>query len=241
MAVEVFNRYEKKYIITDEVYHHLIKYLCEYMREDVHSQKNAFYSICNVYYDTEDSYLIRQSMDKPIYKEKLRLRSYGQKNLDSMVYLEIKKKFDGIVNKRRTVLTIKEAQEFIITKEKPEHMKYMNKQVINEIDYFIRRYEVKPMLYLSYDRRAMYGIEDNDIRITFDTNIRHRRYDVGLEYGNYGDLLLDEGTWLMEIKLNRTAPLWLSKLLSEYKIYPTSFSKYGTEYKKYLIQLKNKC
>lgn len=234
MAIEVFNRYENKYMITDEQYHHLMKRLCVYMREDGYSEKNAFYCICNVYYDTEDSYLIRHSIDKPIFKEKLRLRSYGQKSLDSKVFLEIKKKYNGIVNKRRTILTIQEANEFLTTKEKPDYKPYMNKQVIDEIEYFIHRYQVKPMLYLSYDRRAMFGIEDTDIRITFDTNIRHRRHDVGLEYGNYGDLLLDDGRWLMEIKLNRAAPLWLAKLLSEYKVYPTSFSKYGTEYRKHL-------
>jgi SPX domain protein involved in polyphosphate accumulation len=142
MAIEVFNRYENKYIITDEIYGHLVEYFKEYMQEDGHSQNNGFYNISNVYYDTKDSYLIRRSMDKPIYKEKLRLRSYGKVNLNSKCFLEIKKKYNGVVNKRRTVLTIQEANKFISTKEKPIYKPYMNKQVINEIDYFIHRYEI---------------------------------------------------------------------------------------------------
>lgn len=235
MAIEVFNRYEKKYLITDEIYNNLVDYLGEYMHEDIHNRSNDFYSISNIYYDTEDNYLIRHSVDKPIFKEKLRLRSYGQVGLESKVYLEIKKKYNGIVNKRRTILTMKEAGDFITTKIKPLYQPYMNKQVLNEIDYFIHKYDVKPKLYLSYDRRAMFGKEDMNIRITFDTNIRTRRYDVGLEYGSYGELLLDEGSWLMEIKINNGAPLWLSKILSQYKVYPTSFSKYGTEYTKQMI------
>jgi hypothetical protein len=206
---------------------------------DDYSKANDFYTISNIYYDTKDNYLIRNSLSKPDYKEKLRLRSYGVPHIDEKVYLEIKKKFNGIVNKRRTSLKLNEAYEFLGSGERPELKSYMNKQVINEIHYILKLYNVEPKLYLAYDRRAMFGRENRELRITFDTNIRTRRYDLKLEAGDHGELLLEEGKWLMEIKAEKNLPLWLSKLLSEYKIYKTSFSKYGKEYEKMLIN--NKC
>ena len=115
----------------------------------------------------------------------------------------------------------------------------MNKQVINEIDYILKLYNPEPKLYLAYDRRAMFGRNDKELRITFDTNIRSRRYDLKLEVGDYGELLLERGKWIMEVKAEKNIPLWLTKLLSEYKVYKTSFSKYGKEYEKMLINNKN--
>jgi hypothetical protein len=115
----------------------------------------------------------------------------------------------------------------------------MNKQVINEIDYILKIYDLKPKLYLAYDRKALFSKENKDLRITFDNNIRTRRYDLKLENGDYGESLLESNKWLMEVKAEKNIPLWLSKLLSEYKIYKTSFSKYGNEYKKMLLNEKN--
>lgn len=234
MAIEVFNRYEKKYLITDEIYRQLRPRLAEYMEADAHSRDGEFYTICNIYYDTPNNDLIRRSLEKPTYKEKLRLRSYGVVNTDKKVFLEIKKKYDGIVNKRRTKLVLSEAYEFIESKTMPPLQDYMNPQVLREIHYMLNRMEIQPALFLSYDRVAMFGKDNKDFRMTFDRNITTRRYDLGLHYGIYGDKLLDEDMWIMEIKIDRAMPLWMTKLLSEYKIYPASFSKYGTEYINYL-------
>lgn len=206
------------------------------MEVDSHSKNGDFYRICNVYYDTPTNEIIRKSINKPVYKEKLRLRSYGIVGLQDKVYLEIKKKYRGLVNKRRTSIQLGEAYQYIDTKEKPELQSYMNGQVLNEIDYFLQRYTLIPALYLSYDRNAMYGKEDSSFRITFDTNIRTRRYDVGLDKGNQGDLLLPQNIWIMEAKMERAAPLWFVEILSRYKLYQTSFSKYGTEYKRTIKQ-----
>jgi hypothetical protein len=108
----------------------------------------------------------------------------------------------------------------------------MNRQVVQEIEYFLSRYELQPMVYLVYDRIAMFCKGNRDLRITFDTNIRSRRSDLELESGDYGDQLMERGQWLMEVKAEKTIPVWLSKLLSEHQMYRTSFSKYGNEYKK---------
>ena len=238
MAIEVFNRYEKKFIITDEIYNIIKPQLEEYMEVDEYSRNGDFYTICNIYYDTVDNEIIGKSIEKPTYKEKLRLRSYGVVELQDKVFLEIKKKFKGCVNKRRTVITLEDAYRFIETKQKPEADTVMNEQILNEIDFMVHRYQtLQPALFLSYERNALFGIEDKNFRITFDNNILTRRYDLGLHYGIYGDLLLPKDQWIMEVKINRAAPLWFAELLSRYKIYPVSFSKYGTEYYKTILSV----
>ena len=233
MAIEVFNRYEIKYLMNYETCQKVQQQLVEYMELDEYNKHHPFYTICNIYYDTEDNHLIRHSISKPKYKEKLRLRGYGVPKLEDKVYLEIKKKVNGLVNKRRTKLVLSEAYEFADTGIKPKLKEYMNRQVLNELDYLIDFYKPVPKLYLAYDRKAFFGINNRDLRITFDTNIRSRREDLRLEAGDYGRKLLpSDDLWLMEVKAEKTIPTWLSRLLSEYKIYKTSFSKYGTEYKR---------
>lgn len=236
MAIEVFNRYEKKFIISDSTYHRIKPLLEEYMEPDKHSKNGGFYTICNIYFDTEGHDIIRNSIEKPTYKEKLRLRSYGKVNEKDWVFFEIKKKYKGCVNKRRTSIPLEEVNRYLKTRQLPDIKNRMNGQILSEIDYLIRRNPtLKPALYLSYDRVAYFGKEDSNIRITFDTNIRTRRYDLGLEYGNYGEPLISKDSWIMEVKLVKSAPLWLSQLLSSHRIYPVSFSKYGTEYKKNIL------
>jgi SPX domain protein involved in polyphosphate accumulation len=235
MAIEVFNRRETKFLVDKDTYKDIQKELLKYMELDAYNKKHEFYTISNIYFDTKDNYLIRNSLAKPKYKEKLRLRAYGVPNEDEKVYLEIKKKVCGLVNKRRTTLRLKEAYDFVNTGIKPELKDYMNKQVINEIEYILKIYDLSPKLYLAYDRKAMFGKDNRDLRITFDTNIRTRREDLRLEFGDYGENLLDTDKWLMEVKAEKSIPLWLSKLLSEHKIVSTSFSKYGEEYQRMLI------
>jgi hypothetical protein len=239
MGIEVFNRHECKFLLDTVIYDEIQNTLLKYMELDEYNKTHKLYTISNIYYDTEDNHLIRTSLSKPLYKEKLRLRAYGIPKEEEKVYLEIKKKVCGVVNKRRTKLKLKEAYDFVSTGEKPEVKNYMNKQVINEIQYILSRYDLKPKLYLAYDRKALFSKENRDLRITFDTNIRTRRYDLALEMGDYGDSLLEEGKWLMEVKAEKTIPLWLSNLLSQYKIFKTSFSKYGKEYEKLLQNERN--
>lgn len=236
MAIEVFNRYENKYIFNTKVYEKVQSRLSEHMELDEYNKQNETYTISNLYYDTPDNYLIRTSLQKPKYKEKLRLRAYGVPDIDGKVYIEIKKKVAGLVNKRRSSLTLNEAYEFLQTGIIPDAKPYQNRQVLGEISYILKMYELRPALYLAYDRRAYFGAGQQDLRISFDCNIRTRRYDLFLESGDYGASLLDEDQWLMEIKTSQSIPEWLGRLLSEYKIYPTSFSKYGVEYTKTIIK-----
>ncbi|WP_159885693.1 polyphosphate polymerase domain-containing protein [Paenibacillus puerhi] len=238
MAIEVFNRYENKYLLDDEAYHRFYERLLDYMELDDYNKQHPFYSISNIYFDTANHALIRKSIAKPKYKEKLRLRAYGVPQPGAKGYLELKKKVFGLVNKRRTALQLDEAYEFVRTGVKPDEQDYMNKQVLNEIQYFLTRYELEPKVYLAYDRRALFDKNGRDLRITFDTNIRSRRFDLRLESGDYGEPLLESGRWLMEVKAEKTIPIWLSRMLSEHQMFRTSFSKYGNEYKKYIANSK---
>lgn len=223
MAEFVFNRYEKKYLLTEPVYQQLRRKLEPYMGIDQY----GLHTICNIYYDTEDSELIRRSIEKTAYKEKLRLRSYGIPQMDTTVYLEIKKKYKGIVNKRRTAMTLAEAYAYVEQGIHPA----MDGQILREIDFFLQRYPLERKLYLAYDRIAMAGYEDSGFRVTFDHNIRSRRKNMGLEAGDEGKHLLPPGYYLMESKVLGATPLWFAQILSELAIYPTSFSKYGNIYR----------
>lgn len=239
MAIEVFNRYEKKYLLDKETYKRLIEEITPFMAPDKYNCDGKAYKISNIYYDTFNDSLIRTSIEKPLYKEKLRLRAYGVPKDFSPVFVEIKKKYNGIVNKRRIELTLKEAVDYLnYDKDKKEVAlgENVNTQILNEIDYFKNYYQVMPKLYLSYDRYAYFEKKDKDFRITFDENITTRRSDLDLSLGSYGEKLLPEGTVLMETKINGAVPLWFTEIISRLNIYPTSFSKYGTEYKQYYLK-----
>lgn len=232
MAIEVFNRYENKYLMDSKAFYAIYNRLLEYMELDEYNKNDKFYAISNLYYDTEHDSLIRNSLAKPKYKEKLRIRAYGVPEANGKVYLELKKKVFGLVNKRRTALLLNEAYDYAVSGVEPELKPYMNKQVVQEIKYFLDRYDLQPKVYLAYDRIAMFCKNSRDLRITFDTNIRSRRHDLRLEAGDHGEALMGRGQWLMEVKAEKTVPVWLSRLLSEHHMFRTSFSKYGNEYKK---------
>ena len=232
MAQEVFNRYEHKYFLDEKTYEKVKSAIETHMELDPYNTDGTAYTISNIYFDTHDDYLVRRSLEGPVYKEKLRLRSYGVPDTDSEVFLEIKKKVGGLVNKRRTGLKLFEAYEFTETGIKPENKDYMNPQVMNEIEYFLKRYELMPKVYLAYDRIAYFEKDNPDLRISFDFNIRSRRNEVMLENGDTGEMLLPGDMCLMEIKTARAKPLWLTSMLSDMQIRRVSFSKYGTEYKR---------
>lgn len=240
MAIEVFNRYEHKYMLSRPVFNKVLEVMDEHMVSDKYNKDRKPYTIANIYFDTPDDYLVRTSLSKPEYKEKLRLRAYGVPDGESTVYLEIKKKYKGIVGKRRTALKLFEAYDFAVFGKRPETKAYMNEQVLREIEYFLKVYSPVPKLYLAYDRIAYFERGNDDLRISFDMNIRSRRYDLRLERGDYGEKLLSDDTVLMEIKTSLAKPLWLVGMLNEFGIKRQSFSKYGTEFKNMVNGAENK-
>lgn len=225
MAQLVFSRKEMKYFVPADRFTAFCTEIEKHMKADEYGE----YAACNVYYDTEVFDLIRKSLDRPLYKEKLRMRSYGVPGPESTVFLEIKKKYDGMVYKRRETLPYHIACDFL------DHGIYPtahDSQIMRELRYFLQLYKPLPKLYLSYDRMAFKGIGESDLRLTFDSNIRYRFHHVHLHEGNYGDTLLPEGLHLMEIKMSTAMPLWLTGLLDTYEIRRTSFTKYGRIYEK---------
>lgn len=218
-----FERRELKYRITDAQRAALEAAFGARMVPDKYGES----TICNIYYDTADYRLIRASLEKPAYKEKLRLRSYGVAEPDGEVFLELKKKYKGIVYKRRISLNYDDAQEILENGERlPE-----NSQIAKEINYFLDFYgDIFPAVYLCYDRTAYFGADDSDLRITFDRSIRWRTEDIDLKVEPYGEQILDRGYSLMEIKAAGSMPLWLAELLAQGGIKQTSFSKYGMAY-----------
>lgn len=224
MSAYTFERRELKYRITDTQREALEAAFSARMIPDEHGES----TICNIYYDTPDYRLIRASLEKPAYKEKLRLRSYGAAAPGSEVFLELKKKYKGIVYKRRISLPEDAAGEFIAGRAPlGEHG-----QIGREIEYFTAFYTpLLPAVHLSYERSAWFSREDRDLRVTFDKNIRFRQEDVSLTLPAGGRRILPEGESLMEIKAAAALPLWLVSELDALGIFQSTFSKYGEAYK----------
>ena len=227
MAREVFERYEKKYVLTKEQYSSLMLVMGGMFSLEEYGR----HTICNVYFDTPDYRLIRTSLEKPLYKEKLRLRGYGAPLTDdSMVYVELKKKFRSVVYKRRIGMQLEEARRYLYYGIQPE----TDGQVLSELDYTMKRYELKPMAYISYEREAYVYDMDPQLRVTFDRNILGRSGELDLRVEPYGRKIIEEGEVLMEIKIPGAMPVWLCRLLGELRIFPVSYSKYGIYYSRYV-------
>ena len=183
-------------------------------------------TIRNIYFDTDSYRLIRRSIEKPAYKEKLRIRSYKQASADSMVFVELKKKYNSVVYKRRISLPERDAMAWTTAR-----VSTLDTQISREIDYFMDFYQgLHPTAFLSYEREAYYERDGGDFRVTFDDHILCRTDDLSLTGEVYGTPILNEGMVLMELKCAGGIPLWMVHALSENRIYKTSFSKYGTAY-----------
>ena len=221
----VFSRYELKYLLTHSQKRRIMAAMAPYMRLDAYGRT----TIRNLYYDTPSYRLVRQSLERPAYKEKLRVRSYDQADAFSPVYVELKKKYDGVVYKRRIALPEKEAMEWV----SGAFPCLREEQIVREIDYFRDFYgELKPAVFLSYEREAYYATDGSDFRVTFDESILSRQRDLSLCSGVWGTPLLEPGLTLMEIKCSGGIPIWMAEVLSRQSIFKTSYSKYGTAYQK---------
>lgn len=223
-----FKRYEKKFFLSEQQYKLFTDKIKDYVKPDAYDR----YTICNIYYDTDDYALIRASIEKPIYKEKLRIRSYGTPQKGDKVFVEIKKKFEGVVYKRRVTTSPAFVEPLLSGFRKGDE----NEQICKEIAYFQKFHRVGPKVFIAYDRQAFQGKEDSALRITFDTALRYRTDRLDLRLGDDGAPILDTNQILMEIKIPGTCPLWLSHILNELKINSTSFSKYGTCYREHILK-----
>lgn len=218
-----FKRYEIKYLLTQQQKQAILQAMQPYMKMDDYGRT----VIRNIYFDTDTFRLIRRSLEKPAYKEKLRVRSYQTADDDDPVFIELKKKYKSVVYKRR--LTLPEAQAM-------NTFRYglpipVESQIAEEIEYFRSYYTgLRPTVFLSYEREAFYSLDGGDFRVTFDENILYRENDLSLSSEAYGISLLEKGQTLMEVKTSGGLPLWMSHELNRLRVFKTSFSKYGLAY-----------
>lgn len=224
-----FKRFEKKYII-DKVQKDLLTHLIEGKLE---ADDRCKYTLRNLYYDTDNYDLIRASIEKPVYKEKLRLRMYQGADVSTTSFIELKKKVDGIVFKRRLKLNMLDAISFLAGGISPI-VEPSDISTLMEIEHFLHNNKVMPKAYITYDRYCLKGISEPDFRMTFDSNIMYQNTDS--EFYSLTDTkpIIEPDNTIMEIKTPTSIPIWLSKIMSELEIYPTSFSKYGMAYKTYV-------
>ena len=225
--MNVFRRRELKFIVDAQQRAVLEELMLRHMEPD----KFGNSTICNLYYDTPDYRLIRRSLEKPVYKEKLRLRSYGQIREGVDVFLEMKKKYKDVVYKRRIQLTQEQAQAFLERRAPlPE-----DSQIAREMVYFRDFYgDLAPRVYLSYERQAWFSPDDPGFRVTLDRNIRFRTIDMSLYAPAGGEEILPPDLSLLEVKASGGVPLWMVEHLSKNGIHKQSFSKYGRAYQRLL-------
>ena len=229
--ISVMKRYEYKYILNKEQ----IKYLLNNLDGHMSLDNYGITSIQSLYYDTDNYELIRNSIEGNSYKEKIRLRSYGLLKNNKPVFLELKRKSEGIVYKRRIESDVKRIDSFF-----NNELSLNNNQIEKEISYFKNHYKcLNPKCLIIYDRASYYEVDGN-LRLTIDYNSRYRIDNLRLDYSLDGNLLLDEGSAILEIKIQDSMPLWLSNILDKGHIYKSSMSKYGTCYKNVLHNLEVK-
>lgn len=221
--IMIFKRYEKKYRITQEKMDALLGVLGERLVPDDHGKN----TVCSLYLDTPSFLLIRNSIDAVSYKEKLRIRSYGAPREDKKVFFEIKKKYRGVVYKRRVSMTYGQVLDYIDGGEPP-----LDSQIMREIDHLMKLYGMpQPSACILCEREAYFVNGDPDVRLTFDGGIRYirGRFPTCSDIES-GEPILPRGEYILEIKTSGAMPVWLARALSELEIYPSRFSKYANAY-----------
>ena len=219
-----FQRYELKYLLNAEQKQAVLEAMTPHMAPDQYGRS----SIRSIYFDTPTFRLVRRSLERPSYKEKLRLRSYGTAGAGDTVFVELKKKYQSVVYKRRLAM---ESSMAITALETGAPLPCQT-QIAREIDYFRSFYQpLAPTMFLSYQREAYRSLYGDAFRVTFDEEILSRRQELSLAAPLWGELLLEEGQTLMELKTEGGIPLWMAHTLTRLGLYKTTFSKYGTAYR----------
>lgn len=224
---KTFRRIEKKYLLSGDQYDELFAVVSDRLKADEYGKT----AILSLYYDNSSYELLGKSVDSPMYKEKFRVRSYGVPNDESKVFAEIKKKYDGVVYKRRVQGTYRQIQELLDGRAVSDE----DLQIQKEIMWMAGRYSLSPVAFIGYDRTAYTSQTDPGFRLTVDSDIRYRLTDLDLRSGDIGMPLREQGFRIMEIKTAGNMPMWLTEILSEKKIYSGSFSKIGTCFKEIII------
>lgn len=227
MAIEIFSRKEQKYLITLKQYNGLVKELAPYMRDDRNGM-NGRYTVSSLYFDNPQKDIYFETKNKVKYRQKLRLRVYGDIEENMKAFFEIKQKHGKVVNKRRLTVALDEANRYLKTRGGEDLAGYRvsNLQVLREIDYFLNFYGLHPEMVVSYDRHALHGQDDASLRMTFDFNLRCRRDELDLAKGSHGDFFIDPDLVVLEVKVDHSVPLWLARVLQKLECEQRSASKF---------------
>lgn len=230
-TIEIFRRREQKYLITTNQYHALIERLEPYMRPDKFGI-DGHYTVTSLYFESPDKTIYFETKNKLDFRQKLRLRVYNDASLEDPAFFEVKQKHNKVVNKRRMLIPLKEAYRYLENDSKVplEDYETSNLQVLKEIDHFRKLYQLKPEMIVSYDRHALHGKTNPDFRMTFDLNLRTRNHNLKLEDGPYGKHFIDPDLVVLEVKVDDSVPLWLTRILQELECVQRSASKYCTSF-----------
>lgn len=229
METNVFDRIEKKYLINKEQKKNLLKVIKDHMDQDGYFKSEVY----NLYFDTDNYDLIIQSIDQPIFKEKLRARSYsGYDRVFLEIKTKIRKKRSNPGFKRRVMITKKDFEELITKKATLVELASRSieteddLQIAKEVDYLINTFDLKPKILVMYHRESYQG--EDKLRITFDEKLRYRDKNLSLSKSKSDKIYFEDGrNIIMEIKAQGVLPLWLVKAMSANKTYPEQFSKVG--------------
>ena len=227
MAGEMFSRYELKYLIPFHVYEELAEILKRRMVYDRYGDAEGKYNIISLYFDSLDKKIYYETRNKSKYRQKLRLRIYNEAALEDYAYFEIKKKYKNRVNKRRTGIKLAHAYEYL-ENGLVDGLDVSNRQIFHEVDSFRSLYNLVPENIVSYDRQAFVGVDDTDLRVTFDYHLRCRKQDLRIETGPDGHFFVEKEMVVLEVKVDHSVPLWLSRVLSELGCRKGSVSKFCT-------------
>ncbi len=229
MAIEIFRRKEQKYLITKAQYRELVKQISPNMRPDKNGEDGQ-YTITSLYFESPDHKIYFETKNKLKYRQKLRLRVYDVTDMYGPAFFEVKQKHKKVVNKRRMVMPLGEAYRYLTNSPNLplEEYETSNKQVLREIHYFRQLYHLYPEMIVSYDRHALHGIDDPDLRITCDFNLRCRNDDLSVEHGPFGRNFIDTNLVVLEVKVNDSVPLWLTRILQDLRCEQRGASKFCT-------------
>ncbi|QGH35688.1 VTC domain-containing protein [Gracilibacillus salitolerans] len=229
MVLEIFTRREQKYLITKQQYEKLIEKTSFFMRPDKFGVDGK-YTVISLYFDSLDHKIYYETKNKLRFRQKLRLRVYDNTDIEGPSFFEVKQKHNNVVNKRRMLLPLSEAYRYLDESKTNvlDSIETSNPQVLREIENFRTLYGLQPEMVVSYDRHALHGIDNAGLRMTFDFNLRCRNTDLRVENGAYGDNFIDENLGVLEVKVNDSVPLWLTRILQEINCEQRSASKFCT-------------
>ena len=232
MDAKIFDRIEKKYLITPEQERNMLSAIREHMDEDLYHKSEVF----NIYFDTPNYDLIVKSIDNPKFKQKLRARSYGGYD---KVFLEIKTKMRGpeynVGYKRRVLITRDDYKKLISRKKTTAELAAQkietprDIQISREVDYMINHFNLAPKILVYYNRKSYAG--EQGLRITFDHDLHYRDHDLKFSRSKKDrKYFSNDHSIIMEIKAHGVLPLWLVHALDAEQVYPSRFSKIGKIY-----------